>query len=104
MARRKSKQIREWGVPGRKDSEVYAGGLGSGGLPLIDGVNIDIYLSGLDTSIDGISADNSKYAVEITVEQDADLEPDLRTFNDEEEAILYARKYADFLMKVLNNT
>ena len=105
MIRRKQnpRLTKESGVPGRPDTGVYSGGLGNAGLPAIDGVNIDVYLTDLDTSIDGVAAGNAKFSVEITVEQDHDLEPHIRTFNSEEEAQLYARKYADFLMKVLNN-
>lgn len=105
MTRRKSKskRIKEWGVPGRPDAAVFGGGLGTGGIPAIDGVDIDIYMSNIDTSIDGVSTGDPKFSVEITVEKDPDLAPHIRTFNSEEEAHLYARKYADFLMKVLTN-
>ena len=103
--KRKQRRIKEWGgVPGRKDSQVFSGGLGAHPLPLVDGVDVDIYLTGLDSDIAGQHGSNQKFAVEITVAQDKDLEPDLRTFGDEEEAVLYARKYVDFLMKVLNNS
>ena len=98
--KKKQKRIREWGgvpgqagsVPGRKDSQVYAGGVGGAGIPLIDGVDVDIYVTGLDAAVAGQHGSNQQFAVEISVEQDADLEPDLRTFHDEEEATLYARK------------
>ena len=104
---RKPRRIKEWGgVPGRKNSQIFAGGMGAASLQLPAGVDVDIYTTNVDTSIDGQhgGANNPKFAVEITVEQDADLAPDLRTFSNEEEAILYARKYTDFLTKVLNNT
>lgn len=108
--RRSPKQIKEWGahhggggVPGRKDSEIFGGGLGFGGMPSIEGVNIDIYVTGLDDAVAGQHGSKQQFAVEITVDQDKDLEPDIRTFRDEEEAKLYARKYAEFLMKVLGN-
>ena len=106
MATKKSqRRIKEWGgVPGRKDSQVFAGGLGAHPLPLVDGVDVDIYLASLDDNVAGQHGSKQRFAVEITVEQDKDLEPDLRTFNNEEEAVLYARKYVDFLMKVLNNS
>jgi len=106
----KRKRIREWGagpggggVPGRKDSEVFGGGMGVGGMPVIDGVDVDIYVTGLDAAVAGQHGSKQTFAVEITVEQDKDLEPDVRTFRDEEEAKLYARKYCEFLMKVLGN-
>lgn len=110
--KQKRKRIKEWGgvpqpvgtVPGRKDSQVYAGGMGGAGLPLIDGVDVDIYVTGLDAAVVGQHGSKQQFAVEISVEQDTDLEPDLRTFHDEEEATLYARKYLDFLMQVLNNS
>ena len=104
---RKPKRIREWGgVPGRKNSQIFAGGMGAASLPSIDGVDVDIYTLNTSTAIDGQhgGAHNSEYAVEITVEQDEDLEPALRTFMSEAEAILYAQKYMDFLMKVLSST
>tara|TARA_B100000424_G_scaffold260180_1_gene243762 strand:- start:224 stop:541 length:318 start_codon:yes stop_codon:yes gene_type:complete len=102
----RKKKIREWGtVPGRKDHQMYSGGMGTAQMPMIDGVDVDIYMTNIDTTIDGHgSVDNQEYAVEITVQQDPDLEPNIRTFRDEEEALLYARKYIDFLNKVLSNT
>jgi hypothetical protein len=98
------RRIKEWGgVPGRKNSQVFAGGLGTaGGLPMLDGVDVDIYVTGLDASVAGQHGSSQTFAVEITVEQDDDLSPDLRTFQNEEEAVLYARNYLDFLMQVLN--
>ncbi len=104
---RKQRQIKEWGgVPGRKNSQVFAGGLGAASLPLIDGVDVDIYTTHIDTAVDGQhgGAHGGQFSVEITVEQDKDLTPHVQTFKTEDEAILYARKYLDFLMQVLNNT
>ncbi len=101
----KRRRIREWGgVPGRKNSQVFAGGMGAAALPDLEGVDVDIYMMGLDAAVAGQHGSKQQFAVEISVEQDPDLTPDLRVFNDEEEAILYARKYVDFLMKVLSNS
>lgn len=79
--------------------------MGTAQMPMIDGVDVDIYMTNIDTTIDGQGAvANQEYAVEITVQQDPDLEPNTRTFPDEAEALLYARKYIDFLNKVLSNS
>ena len=78
--------------------------MGAAALPSIEGVDVDIYMTGLDASVVGQHGSKQQFTVEIAVEQDPDLEPDLRVFRDEEEAVLYARKYLDFLMQVLNNS
>ncbi len=78
--------------------------MGTTNLPVIDGVDVDIYTTGLDQGTVGQHGSRQTYAVEITVEQDEDLAPDIRTFPDESEAILYARKYMDFLAQVLGNS
>ena len=102
MTKRRQRPIKEWGgVPGRKNSQIYAGGMGSTNLPVIDGVDVDIYMTGLGPTVAGQHGSQKSFVVEITVEQDEDLAPDIRTFPDEAEAILYARKYMDFLVQFL---
>ena len=56
----------------------------------VSGVEVDLY------PIEG------KYAVQIEVAADPTLSSPLRTFNDESEAVHFARKYTEFVQKVLN--